>query len=99
EALQRRGGALRQRQPARGVLLPVAVKGTHRARVPPGRVTVSRAAGTFDVKLTPQPTGFAGDAVGRFSIDKRFDGDLTGGGKGEMLSAGSPTKGSAGYVA
>ena len=62
-------------------------------------MTVTRAAGTFDVKLTPQPTGIAGDAVGHFSIDKRFAGDLTGSGKGEMLSAGSPTKGSAGYVA
>ncbi len=99
EALQRRGDALCQRQPARGVLLSVAAQGAHRARVPPGRVTVPRAAGTFDVKLTPQPTGVAGDAVGRFSIDKRFDGDLTGSGNGEMLSAGSPTKGSAGYVA
>ena len=87
------------RQPARGLLLPVAAQGAHRAPVPPGRVTVTRAAGTFDVKLTPQPTGIAGDAVGHFSIDKRFAGDLTGSGKGEMLSAGSPTKGSAGYVA
>jgi hypothetical protein len=62
-------------------------------------VTVPRAAGTFDVKITPQPTGIAGDAVGRFSIDKRIDGDLTGTSKGEMLSGGSPSKGSAGYVA
>jgi hypothetical protein len=62
-------------------------------------VTVPRAAGTFDVKMTPQTTGVAGDAVGRFSIDKRIDGDLTGTSKGEMLSAGSPSKGSAGYVA
>jgi len=60
---------------------------------------VPRAAGTFDVKLTPQASGIAGDGVGRFSIDKRFDGDLTGTSKGEMLSAGSPAKGSAGYVA
>ena len=58
-----------------------------------------RAAGTFEVKLAPQPGGAAGDVVGRFSIDKRFDGDLTGNSKGEMLSAGSPAKGSAGYVA
>jgi len=60
---------------------------------------VPRAAGTFDVKITPQTTGAAGEAVGRFSIDKRLDGDLTGTSKGEMLSAGSPAKGSAGYVA
>jgi hypothetical protein len=62
-------------------------------------VSVPRAAGTFEVKLTPQSTGSAGDAVGRFAIDKRFGGDLTGSSKGEMLSAGSPAKGSAGYVA
>ena len=58
-----------------------------------------RAAGTFEVKVTPQSGGVAGDAVGRFSIDKRIGGDLTGTSKGEMLSAGSPAKGSAGYVA
>jgi hypothetical protein len=58
---------------------------------------VPRAAGTFEVKLAPQAGGIAGDAVGRFSIDKRFGGDLTGTSKGEMLSAGSPAKGSAGY--
>lgn len=58
-----------------------------------------RATGTFDVKLTPQTTGTAGETVGRFAIDKQIAGDLTGSSKGEMLSAGSPAKGSAGYVA
>jgi len=33
------------------------------------------------------------------AIDKQFTGDLIGVSKGEMLSAGTPTKGSAGYVA
>ena len=33
------------------------------------------------------------------SIDKQFHGDLEGAGKGEMLSAGTVVKGSAGYVA
>ena len=45
-----------------------------------------RAAGTFEVKLAPQASGAAGDTVGRFSIDKRFGGDLTGSSKGEMLT-------------
>ena len=58
-----------------------------------------RAAGTFDVKITPQPTGIAGDAVGRFSIDKRIDGDLTGTSKGQMVGAFTAVEGSAGYVA
>ena len=36
---------------------------------------------------------------GRMSIDKQFHGDLEGTSAGEMLSAGTVTKGSAGYVA
>jgi len=37
--------------------------------------------------------------VGRMSIDKQFHGDLEATSKGQMLTAGTPTKGSAGYVA
>lgn len=60
-----------------------------------------RATGTFEVKLAPIPTedDRNGSPVGRFSIEKRFSGDLTGTSTGEMLSAGSPAQGSAGYVA
>jgi hypothetical protein len=59
------------------------------------------ASGTFEVKLLPQPLADAGaDAtLGRMSIDKTFSGDLQGTSKGEMLTAGDPAKGSAGYVA
>ena len=59
------------------------------------------ARGTFEVKLTPQaPNGNAQDsALGRMTIDKQFRGDLEGTGRGEMLTAMSPVKGSAGYVA
>jgi Protein of unknown function (DUF3224) len=59
------------------------------------------AKGTFDVKLTPQGTGDKADGstLGRMSIDKHFRGDLEGVSKGEMLSATTETKGSAGYVA
>ncbi len=62
---------------------------------------MTRATGTFDVKLTPQATDAEarGTTLGRTSIDKEFRGDLAGTGKGEMLSAGTPVKGSAGYVA
>lgn len=37
--------------------------------------------------------------LARMSLDKQFFGDLEAGSKGEMLSAGTTTKGSAGYVA
>jgi hypothetical protein len=60
-----------------------------------------RATGPFDVKLLPLDTAFAGDAppLARMSIDKQFSGDLEGTSQGEMLSAMSSVKGSAGYVA
>ena len=60
-----------------------------------------RASGTFEVKVAPVSTDDdgSGSPLGRFSIEKQFSGDLTGTSTGEMLSAGSPAKGSAGYVA
>ena len=59
------------------------------------------ATGTFEVKLNPQElTDKAADkTLGRLSIDKQFQGDLNAVSKGEMLSAGTSVKGSAGYVA
>jgi uncharacterized protein DUF3224 len=62
---------------------------------------MARATGTFEVTLTPQPPDDkAADAtLGRLSIDKRFHGDLEGSGKGQMLTAGTAVKDSAGYVA
>jgi hypothetical protein len=59
------------------------------------------ARGTFEVKLTPQPKDDYADGaiLGRLTIDKQFRGDLTGASRGQMLSAGTPVKGSAGYVA
>ena len=61
-----------------------------------------RAAGAFDVKVTPQKpdTQIARAAnLGRLTIDKRFHGDLGGISKGEMLATQTDTPGSAGYVA
>jgi predicted flavoprotein YhiN len=57
--------------------------------------------GTFDVTLAPQGLTFAQElpGLGRMSIDKRFQGELDATSKGEMLSAMSAVKGSAGYVA
>jgi hypothetical protein len=60
-----------------------------------------RASGRFEVTLTPQGPADAADGVtlGRMAIDKRYHGDLSAAGKGEMLSAMTAVKGSAGYVA
>jgi len=59
------------------------------------------ATGSFEVKLNPLDTyNQSADAgVGRMSIDKTLEGDLTATSQGEMLTGGSPAQGSAGYVA
>jgi hypothetical protein len=60
-----------------------------------------QATGPFDVKVTPQPlAGPAEDStLGRLSIEKTYHGDLEATGNGQMLTAGTPVKGSAAYVA
>jgi hypothetical protein len=60
-----------------------------------------RATGDFEVRLAPLETynRDPGAELARMSLDKTFHGDLQATGKGEMLSAGSPQSGSAGYVA
>ncbi|MEO2269015.1 DUF3224 domain-containing protein [Pseudoalteromonas pernae] len=61
-----------------------------------------KATGTFHVTLNPQDayaTGVDNINLGRMSIDKTFSGDLHGISQGEMLSAMTSVKGSAGYVA
>ncbi len=61
---------------------------------------MNRATGTFEVKLNPASNDKSEDTtLGRMTIDKQFHGDLEGTSKGEMLSAGTSVKGSAGYVA
>jgi len=59
------------------------------------------AKGTFDVKIGALEAynKIEGANAGRMSIDKQFHGDLEGSSKGEMLTAGTAVKGSAGYVA
>ena len=59
------------------------------------------ATGTFTVELVPLSVNesVADDARGRMSINKRFEGDLDARSVGEMLTAGTPTRGSAAYVA
>jgi hypothetical protein len=61
---------------------------------------MTRASGTFEVKLSPQTMDDKTDAsLARMSIDKQFHGDLEATSKGEMLSASTSVKGSAGCVA
>jgi hypothetical protein len=59
------------------------------------------AEGTFDVKTTPltEDQVLDGTAIGCFELDKQFHGDLEASSKGEMLGAGNPATGTAGYVA
>jgi len=57
------------------------------------------ATGPFEVKLTPQPSEAENPALGRMTIDKQFHGELEAVSQGQMLSALTSTKGSAGYVA
>ena len=61
----------------------------------------TRATGSFDVKITPLATDSPaeGSTLGRMSIDKKFHGDLEATSTGEMLTAGTAIKNSAGYVA
>jgi hypothetical protein len=66
-----------------------------------GTPMAAHASGTFEVKLVPQPPEdkAEGSTLARMSIDKQFHGDLEGTSKGQMLTAGTDVKGSAGYVA
>ncbi len=62
----------------------------------------NRATGPFEVRVLPhKPDNDVAEAAGltRMSLDKQFHGDLEATGKGEMLTAMSAVKGSAGYVA
>ena len=66
-----------------------------------GTAMPTHASGTFEVKLVPQPPEdkAEGSTMARMSIDKQFRGDLEATSKGQMLTAGTDVKGSAGYVA
>ncbi|BCJ51110.1 hypothetical protein Asp14428_25850 [Actinoplanes sp. NBRC 14428] len=56
-----------------------------------------RATGTFTTVFEPLPID--DDTIGRTQVLKTFEGDITGTGRAEMLSVGTPIDGSAGYVA
>ncbi len=58
-------------------------------------------SGKFDVKLVPQGAEdkAEGATLGRLSVDKHYRGALEATGQGQMLTAVTDVKGSAGYVA
>ena len=62
---------------------------------------ISKATGTFSVKLELQPASAQADAavIGRRSLEKNFQGDLEAGSTGEMLSVMTAVDGSMAYVA
>ena len=66
-----------------------------------GAPVATHANGTFEVKLEPLAADdkAEGSTLSKMSIDKHFHGDLEGTSKGQMLSAMTHVKGSAGYVA
>ncbi|MEP7271574.1 MAG: DUF3224 domain-containing protein [Acidobacteriota bacterium] len=57
------------------------------------------ASGTFEVKVTPQDDGSEDQTRGRLLLDKEFSGDLIATSNGQMLTAMTAVKDSAGYVA
>jgi hypothetical protein len=70
------------------------------AAPPKGSTAMQHAAGTFDVKITPQKDEGVGDAtIGRMGIDKVYHGDLVGTGLGQMLAGMGEVKDSGAYVA
>ena len=85
--------------------VPVSARAQRAIREPSAThreiVAMTRASGTFEVKLTPQPTDAYADGatLARLTIDKQFHGDLAGTSTGQMLTAGTVEKSSAGYVA
>lgn len=66
-----------------------------------GTDMTKHATGAFDVKVIAEGTDdkAEGSTLGRMSIDKQYHGGLDGTSKGQMLTAGTDVKGSAGYVA
>lgn len=61
----------------------------------------AHATGSFNVQMTPQATDdkAGGTSLGHLALMKQFHGDLEADSNGEMLTAMTSVKGSAGYVA
>ena len=64
-----------------------------------GAAMTNHATGTFEVELNPQDDKSDDKTLGRMTIEKQWHGDIEGTSRGQMLTGGDVTKGSAGYVA
>jgi Protein of unknown function (DUF3224) len=64
-------------------------------------VVATHAMGSFNVQMTPQASDdkAGGTSLGHLALRKQYHGDLEADSTGEMLSAMTSVKGSAGYVA
>ncbi|MFZ1973986.1 MAG: DUF3224 domain-containing protein [Candidatus Acidiferrales bacterium] len=84
-----------------GSLAHAGLQSSGAAPAQKGTEMTKHATGTFDVKVLPEGTDdkAEGSTLGRMSLDKQYHGDLDGTSKGQMLTAGTDVKGSAGYVA
>ncbi len=74
----------------------------HFIRLDNGPRVMARATGSFEVDLTPEPSGQPSGqplAIARMAIDKTYGGDLIATGIGQMLSFVTDVEGSAGYTA
>lgn len=61
---------------------------------------MTKASGTFEVKITPQaPDEGDQSGISRLLLDKVFHGDLEATSQGQMLALSTAVEGSAGYVA
>jgi len=80
---------------------PSSSTGSEHKFIAKGALMSLNAEGTFEVKNSPlgADDALGGTGIGRFGLDKQFHGDLEGSSKGEMLGAGTPATGTAGYVA
>jgi uncharacterized protein (TIGR02246 family) len=82
-----------------GVWRLVAYQSTRRPETEKKEAPVPHSAtGAFDVKMTPLKAE-DGSTLARFALDKQYHGGLDGRSQGEMLTAGTAVKNSAGYVA
>jgi hypothetical protein len=79
-------------------LIAGSIAHTQTSTTQKGTAMPAHATGPFDVKLTPQDDKLD-PTLGRLTIDKTFHGDLEASSKGQMLTASTDVKGSAGYVA
>jgi hypothetical protein len=82
-----------------GLAFGVTVPAMQTTPSPSPATQTAPAKGDFDVKLTQHPLPEAPAGVGAFTIDKQFHGELEATSRGEMLTAMTDEKGSAGYVA